>query len=101
MDNIEKTINAAALLKSARTAVEQSYPCDDSLARAALHLIECATDVVVRLPHRDLDSARDVLGLARAAVVTATIAVREIHDDKRHEPVRTLTPGTVVGALDR
>ncbi|MER6122365.1 hypothetical protein ABT173_06660 [Streptomyces sp. NPDC001795] len=101
MDTTQNTLSAAALLKSARTAVEQSYPCDDSLARAALHLIECATDVVVRLPDRDLDSARDVLGLARAAVVTATVAVREIHDQKRSEPVRTPGPGRVVCGLDR
>ncbi|MGW2637549.1 hypothetical protein [Streptomyces sp. NPDC001348] len=87
MDTIQTTLSAATLLKSARTAVEQSYPCDDSLARAALHLIECATDAVVRLPDRDLDSARDVLGLARAAVVTATVAVGEIHDRTRSAPV--------------
>jgi hypothetical protein len=101
LDTTQNTLSAAALLQSARSAVEQSYPLDDSLARAALHLIECATDVVVRLPERDLDSARDVLGLARAAVVTATVAVREIHDRDRDEQVTPVAPGRVVCGLDR
>ncbi|MFC9680605.1 hypothetical protein [Streptomyces sp. NPDC056948] len=102
MDTTQNTVSAATLLQSARSAVEQSYPLDDSLARAALHLIECATDVVVRLPERDLDSARDVLGLARAAVVTATVAVREIHDRDRDEQViAPAGPGRVVCGLDR
>ncbi|WP_063749170.1 hypothetical protein [Streptomyces viridochromogenes] len=101
MNTTQSTVSAAALLKSARSAVEQSYSCDDSLARAALHLIECATDVVVRLPERDLDSARDVLGLARAAVVTATVAVREIHDRERDDQATPAGPGRVVCGLDR
>ncbi|MDQ0715333.1 hypothetical protein QFZ55_004785 [Streptomyces luteogriseus] len=102
LDTSPQTLSAAALLQGARSAVEQSYPCDDSLARAALHLIECATDVVVRLPERDLASARDVLGAARAAVVTATVAVREIHDRERGEQVAAPAgPGRVVCGLDR
>ncbi|MGW6898566.1 hypothetical protein ACWGF2_18415 [Streptomyces sp. NPDC054919] len=95
METNEHTLSAAALLETAHKTVSQGYPCDDRLARAALHLIECATDVVVRLPDRDIDSAREALGLARAAVVTATCAVREIHAQAREtsEPVSLPTPG--------
>ncbi|MFF2436026.1 hypothetical protein ACFVU4_17890 [Streptomyces sp. NPDC058107] len=95
METNEHTLSAAALLETAHKAVSQGYPCDDRLARAALHLIECATDVVIRLPDRDIDSAREALGLARAAVVTATCAVREIHAQAREtsEPVSLPIPG--------
>lgn len=99
METNEHTLSAAALLETAHKAVSQGYPCDDRLARAALHLIECATDVVIRLPDRDIDSAREALGLARAAVVTATCAVREIHAQAREtsEPVSLPTPGRPCG----
>ncbi len=86
MDTKECALSAAQLLETAHKAVQQGFPRDDRLARAALHLIECATDVVVRLPERDLDSAREALSLARAAVVTATTAVREVHDRDRTGP---------------
>ena len=109
MDTKESAPSAAELLGGAHKAVQQGFPCDDRLARVALHLIECATDVVVRLPDRDLDSAREVLSLARAAVVTATSAVHEVHDrdrtgrldGPRAESVIPYTGGRVACGLDR
>jgi hypothetical protein len=50
---------------------------------AALALIDCAAQVVGQLPGGDLESAHDALGSARAAVVSATYAVRRIHDSAR------------------
>ncbi|MFF9472933.1 hypothetical protein ACF1E9_09965 [Streptomyces roseolus] len=92
MDTKESALSAAQLLETAHQAVQQGFPCDDRLARAALHLIECATDVVVRLPERDLDAAREALNLARAAVVTATTAVREVHDRERTAGLQEESP---------
>ncbi|MBB5120584.1 hypothetical protein [Streptomyces eurocidicus] len=77
--------NAAQLLESAHKAVAKEFGPDDDLARVALHLIECATGVVDGLPDADLDSAQEALGAARAAVLTATYAVRRIHDHARRE----------------
>ncbi|MFC8230396.1 hypothetical protein [Streptomyces sp. NPDC057287] len=107
MTETDTALSATALLETAHQAVAQGYPCDDRLARAALHLIECAADVVERLPgsERDLESARDVLGHARAAVVTATFAVRQIHDESREATPEAAAgapvAGRVVCGLDR
>ena len=51
-----------------------------ALTKAALHLIDCAADVVTLLPNGDLPSAHEALACARAAVGAATYAVRQIHD---------------------
>ncbi|MBT2383371.1 hypothetical protein [Streptomyces sp. ISL-11] len=77
--------NAAELLETAHKAVADEFGPDDGLARVALHLIECATDVVEGLPGTDLDAAHEALRAARAAVLTATYAVRHIHDHARRE----------------
>lgn len=67
-------------LHSARLLVEQRYTDEQPLIRAALHLIDCATDIVAGLPEPDLDACRDALGSARAAVVSATFAVGRVRD---------------------
>lgn len=67
-------------LKLARRIVAERFTPDAPLTRTALHLIDCAADVVSRLPEGDLESACEALGSARAAVVSATYAVRQIHD---------------------
>lgn len=72
-------------LRAARRLVAESSTADERLTQAALHLIDCAADVVSRLPAGDLESAREALGSARAAVVSATYAVRRIHDRARTE----------------
>ncbi|MEU7279810.1 hypothetical protein AB0A69_13640 [Streptomyces sp. NPDC045431] len=69
-----------AQLNTVRRLVEERYSGDEPLARAALHLIDCATDIVGQLPDGDLDAARGALGSARAAVVSATFAVGRIRD---------------------
>ncbi|MGX1852484.1 hypothetical protein OIU91_19655 [Streptomyces sp. NBC_01456] len=66
-------------LRNVRRLVEKEFAADQPLTRAALHLIDCATDVVARLPEGDLDAAREALGSARAAVVSATYAVGSVH----------------------
>ncbi|WP_327296823.1 MULTISPECIES: hypothetical protein [unclassified Streptomyces] len=107
MTETDTQLTATAMLETAHKAVAQGFPCDDRLARAALHLIECAADVVERLPRadRDVDSAREALGHARAAVVTATFAVRQIHDESGRGLVQesgsVQRPGRVVCGLDR
>ncbi|GLX97367.1 MULTISPECIES: hypothetical protein [Herbidospora] len=72
-------------LRTARRLVAERSTADQPLTQAALHLIDCAADVVSRLPAGDLESAREALGSARAAVVSATYAVRRIHDLSRTE----------------
>ncbi|WP_041939555.1 MULTISPECIES: hypothetical protein [Frankia] len=67
-------------LNSVRRLVEEQYTCEQPLTRAALHLIDCATDIVAQLPGGNLDAARGALSSARAAVVSATFAVGRIHD---------------------
>ncbi|MFF3748285.1 hypothetical protein ACWDFH_13100 [Streptomyces kronopolitis] len=71
--------DSVAQLRNARRLVEQEFAADQPLTRAALHLIDCATDIVARLPEGDLDTAREALGSARAAVVSATYAVGSVH----------------------
>lgn len=67
-------------LNSARRLVEERYTDEQPLIRAALHLIDCATDIVAGLPEPDLETCRDALGSARAAVVSATFAVGQVRD---------------------
>jgi hypothetical protein len=67
-------------LNSARELVEERYTDEQPLIRAALHLIDCATDIVAGLPEPDLDACRDALGSARAAVISATFAVGRVRD---------------------
>ncbi|GGV27383.1 hypothetical protein GCM10010260_79820 [Streptomyces filipinensis] len=67
-------------LHSVRQLVEERYTEEQPLIRAALHLIDCATDIVAGLPEPDLDACRDALGSARAAVVSATFAVGRVRD---------------------
>ncbi|EKX63758.1 hypothetical protein Sipo8835_08455 [Streptomyces ipomoeae] len=67
-------------LKAARRLIEERYADEQPLIRAALHLIDCATDIVAVLPEPDLDACRDALGSARAAVVSATFAVGRVRD---------------------
>ncbi|GGS92062.1 MULTISPECIES: hypothetical protein [Streptomyces] len=67
-------------LHSARRLVQERYTDEQPLIRAALHLIDCATDIVAGLPEPDLDVCRDALGSARAAVVSATYAVGRVRD---------------------
>jgi len=73
--------NAAVdCLVSARKSILEEAAPGDWLALTAIHLIDCAADVVALLPERDIESAQEALGAARAAVTTATMAVRDIHD---------------------
>ncbi|MEU6668192.1 hypothetical protein [Streptomyces sp. NPDC046727] len=67
-------------LNSARRIVQERYTDEQPLIRAALHLIDCATDIVAGLPEPDLDACRDALGSARAAVVSAAYAVGHVRD---------------------
>lgn len=76
-----------AQLRTARRLVAERFTSEEPLTQAALNLIDCAVDVVSRLPAGDLDSAREALGSARAAVVSATYAMRRIHDLSRTESV--------------
>ncbi|WP_307791416.1 hypothetical protein [Streptomyces actuosus] len=86
-----KTITSTALatgtpappvdqLNLVRRLVEEQFGSEEPLTRAALHLIDCARDVVAQLPAGDLDTARHALGSARAAVISATCAVGMVHD---------------------
>lgn len=72
---------ALDMLARARKAIDDAYGSDEQLARAALHLIDCATDASALLSRTgDLEAAREALGSARSAVVAATVAVRVTHD---------------------
>lgn len=78
---------AGDFLASARQAVVDEFGEDQKLTRAALHLIECASAVVELLPKGDdIETAREALGSARAAVHTATAVVRSVHDGERGMP---------------
>ncbi|CAL9441993.1 MULTISPECIES: hypothetical protein [Streptomyces] len=83
------TPDPVAQLNSVRRLVEDRYTCDQPLARAALHLIDCATDIVAQLPGGDLEAARGALGSARAAVVSATFAVGRVRDMATAEAERS------------
>ncbi|WP_432925921.1 hypothetical protein ACQPZZ_34205 [Microbispora sp. CA-135349] len=85
MSSTAELADSVTQLRSARKLVAESSTADEQLTQAALHLIDCAADVVSRLPAGDLESAREALGSARAAVVSATYAVRRIHDRSRTE----------------
>jgi hypothetical protein len=78
-------VESLAQLDMARRLVAEQFDLDEPLTRAALDLIDCAADVVTQLPCGDLDSARQALGSARAAVISAAYAVRLIHDLPRTE----------------
>jgi hypothetical protein len=73
-------VRAAELLRRAHQLVVLEFGPDNPLTKAALHLIDCAADVVTLLPNGDLPSAHEALACARAAVGAATYAVRQIHD---------------------
>ena len=75
--------DSMAGLAIARQLVIERFDQDEPLTMAALALIDCAAQVVRQLPGGDLESAHDALGSARAAVVSATYAVRRIHDSTR------------------
>ena len=76
------------LVSARRSILEEAAP-GDWLALTAIHLIDCAAEVVALLPERDVNSAQEALGAARAAVTTATMAVRDIHDSvAAHESAR-------------
>jgi hypothetical protein len=77
------TTDSTAGLATARQLVLERFDADEPLTMAALALIDCAAQVVGQLPGGDLESAHDALGSARAAVVSATYAVRRIHDSAR------------------
>jgi hypothetical protein len=75
--------DADKLLRAAYQAVADRFGPDEPLTQAVLYLINCAADAVSLLPDGDLQAARQALGCARAAVTTATDAVRRIHDEIR------------------
>ena len=77
------TSDSTAVLATARQLVAERFDADEPLTMAALALIDCAAQVVSQLPGGDLESAHEALGSARAAVVSATYAVRRIHDSTR------------------
>lgn len=70
-------------LATARQLIAERFDQGEPLTMAALALIDCAAQVVGQLPGGDLESAHGALGSARAAVVSATQAVRRIHDSTR------------------
>jgi hypothetical protein len=79
--------SAGLLLHSAREALVAEFGDSDKLPRAAVHLVECALAVVELLPKGDdVDTAREALSSARAAVQTATVVVRSVHDTGRRPP---------------
>lgn len=85
----------AELLRTAHRALAEASQPGDHLARVALHLITCATDVVSLLPGGgDLPTAREALGAARAAVGAATYAVRHVHDQRSGTPDPDRQDGT-------
>lgn len=73
-------VESLAQLDLARRLVVEQFDPNEPLTRAALDLIDCAADVVNRLPGGDLASARHALGSARAAVISASCAVRLLSD---------------------
>ncbi len=77
------------LLRRAHRTVLAGSAVDDPLEQTALHLISCAAGMVEQLRERDLDAAREALGCARAAVVTATYAVQQIDSETRMQCVQT------------
>lgn len=82
--NDAKSVDAAVeLLRTAHRTVLADATTADRFTQATLYLITCATDMVEQLRERDLDAARQALGCARAAVVTATYAVQQIDADTR------------------
>ena len=71
------------LLLLAQRSVARRFGEDDPLPQTAMHLIQCAAELVAMLPAGDLAIAHDALAQARAAVITAGYAVRRVHDDAR------------------
>lgn len=78
--------DAGKLLRAAHQAVSGEFGADQPLVQVALHLINCAADAVALLPESDLEAAHKALGCARAAVGTATYAVRRVHDERTDSP---------------
>ena len=75
---------AASLLQMAE-AVTAECNADNWRASVARDLITCVAELVALLPKGDIQAAQESLGVARAAVGTATYAVRKLHDDARKE----------------
>jgi hypothetical protein len=71
------------LLHAARDLVVAEFGQDDPMSQAAMHLINCAADVVISLPGRDLETAREALASARAATGIAGYVVCRLGDDLR------------------
>ncbi len=76
---------AASLLQMAAEAVTAECSADNWRASVARDLITCVAELVALLPKGDIQAAQESLGVARAAVGTATYAVRKLHDDARKE----------------
>lgn len=75
--------DAGALLRLAQRSVARRFGEDDPLPQTAIHLIRCAAELVAMLPKGDSATAHDALAQARAAVITASYAVRRVHDEAR------------------
>jgi hypothetical protein len=71
------------LLHAARGLVAAEFGQDDPMSQAATHLINCAADVVISLPGRDLETAREALASARAATGIAGYVVCRLGDELR------------------
>jgi hypothetical protein len=78
-----RTTDAIEWLRLAHELVAEQGDPADPLVQAAQHLISCATDVALALPGRDIETAREALSCARAAVGIASYVVCRLGDDAR------------------
>jgi hypothetical protein len=56
---------------------------DDALSCAVAYLIDTAANAAAIPPGASVEDALTVLGLARGAVIAATMLVRQVHDAAR------------------
>jgi hypothetical protein len=75
--------DVAESLRTARELLANRGDEQDPLYEAARHLMSCATDMVLALPGRDLEAAREALTCARAAVGIASYVVCKLGDEAR------------------
>lgn len=74
------------LLDEARRTMDSLRKPDDAMSCAVAFLIDTAANAAAIPPGGSVEDALTVLGLARGAVVAATMLVREVHDAASNGP---------------
>jgi hypothetical protein len=72
--------STACLLQMAAEAAPAEFGTGDWRTAVTRDLIACAAELVALFPDRDLHAAQEVLSTIRAAISTATYAVRKLHE---------------------